>query len=114
MGFLNLFRRSPSPAATGASAAAARERLKVVLAHERTERAQPDYLPRMRRDILDVIARYVAIDEDRVRVQYQNSGTRSRLELDVELPPPAGRSAAMPEDDRGFDGSPSAAAVSRG
>ncbi len=96
MGFLSFFRRSSAvrddrPA--GSSAVAAKERLQVVLAHERTERAQPDYLPKLRRDILDVIGRYVELEEERVQVHYENKGTKSRLELDIELPIQSGRTA---------------------
>ncbi len=74
-----------------ASAASAKERLQVVLAHERGQRSQPDYLPRLRREILDVIGRYVPIEDDKIRVHYENAGTVSRLELNIEIP-----SAAIP------------------
>ena len=116
MGILNFFRRKDDRLTGGPSAAAAKERLQVVLAHERTERAQPDYLPRMRRDILDVIGRYVSIDEERVHVHYQNQGTRSRLELDIELPVPQSQSRPAPavaKGGRGF-GASASAAISRG
>ena len=81
MGILSFFRRHQQT-----SAATAKERLQVVLAHERTQRSQPDYLPRLRRDILDVIGRYVSIDDEKIRVHYENAGTTSRLELDIEIP----------------------------
>lgn len=90
MGILSLFRRGTSEPA----AAIAKERLQVVLAHERTMRSQPDYLPRLRREILDVIGRYVPIDDDHIRVHYENSGTTSRLELNIELPSVAQRAAS--------------------
>lgn len=85
MGILSFFRRR-SPVASSASAATAKDRLQLVLAHERTQRAQPDYIPRLRREILDVIGRYVPVDDDRIHVHYENSGNVSRLELDIELP----------------------------
>lgn len=84
MGILSFFRRAPQP-----EAAIAKERLQVVLAHERTQRSQPDYLPRLRREILDVIARYVPVEDENINVRYENVGTKSRLELNIELPPAA-------------------------
>lgn len=85
MGILSFFRRRARTSAP-ASAALAKDRLQVVLAHERTQRAQPDYIPRLRREILDVIGRYVPVDDDRIHVHYENAGNISRLELDIELP----------------------------
>lgn len=82
MGILTFFRRRPAEA----SADTAKERLRVVLAHERRQRSQPDYLPRLRREILDVIGRYVPIDDNSIQVHYENAGTVSRLELNIELP----------------------------
>ena len=46
------------------SAQTAKERLQILLAHERTDRSSPDYLPLLQRDILDVIKRYVRVDGD--------------------------------------------------
>ena len=89
MGILSFFRRTQPP-----TAHVAKERLQVVLAHERTQRSQPDYLPRLRREILDVIGRYAPVDDDNIRMHYENSGNTSRLELDIELPAGASRAVA--------------------
>ena len=89
MGILSFLRRTTKP-----EAAVAKERLQVVLAHERTQRSQPDYLPRLRREILEVIARYVPIDDDKIHVHYETAGTSSRLELNIELPSGAVQRAA--------------------
>ena len=69
------------------SAEAARDRLQVLLAHERAHAAQPDYLPQMHQDIVDVIRRYVDIDDQKIEVQVEHSGNMSVLEVDIELPP---------------------------
>jgi cell division topological specificity factor len=80
MGLLNLLfpeRRT--------SAVIARERLKIVLAHERASRDAPDFLPVLQRELLDVIGRYVEIRGDMIRVNVGKSGDTSLLEINVEL-----------------------------
>src|ERR1700730_10342930 len=67
------------------SAVIARERLKIVLAHERASRDAPDFLPIMQRELLDVISRYVEIRSDMIRVNLGRSGDPSLLEINVEL-----------------------------
>ncbi len=65
----------------------AKERLQIIVAHERGQRASPDYLPQLRNDILEVIRKYVEISPDQVSVQLeQKNGNLSVLELNVMLP----------------------------
>lgn len=68
------------------SAATAKERLQILLAHERTTRASPDYLPLMQREIIAVIAKYIDIDEEKVGVKLDRNGDTSILELNIEIP----------------------------
>ncbi len=68
------------------SASVAKERLQIIVAHERGQRQQPDYLPQMQQEILDVIRKYVAIDQDSVNIQLENNDHCSILELNVTLP----------------------------
>ncbi|MGH1374374.1 MAG: cell division topological specificity factor MinE [Cellvibrionaceae bacterium] len=68
------------------TASIAKERLQVIVAHERSKRNQPDYLPELQREILEVIRKYVHIDQDQVDVQLDNNGDCSILELNVTLP----------------------------
>lgn len=63
----------------------AKERLKIVLAHERASRDAPDFLPRLQKDLLTVVARYVQINEDMIRVNVGRSGDTSLLEINIEL-----------------------------
>ncbi len=70
----------------GSSASVAKERLQVIVAHERRKRNQPDYLPALQRDIMDVIKKYVDIDIDNIEVQLENQGDCAVLELNVTLP----------------------------
>ena len=68
------------------SAAAAKERLQILISHERQNRQRPDFLTDLQRDILDVVKKYVAIREDHVSVRLDRTGDASVLELNVTLP----------------------------
>jgi len=81
MSFLNYFKSSKKN-----TASIARERLQIIVAHERVKREQPDYLPQLQQEILDVIRKYVPIDQDQVQVQLDKSDNCSVLELNVTLP----------------------------
>ena len=81
MSILDLFWRRPKP-----TAPAARERLQILLAHERAGTSQPDYLPQLHRDILAAIGKYIEIDQDKISVEFENTGSVSMLEVNVELP----------------------------
>src|SRR5579862_9231478 len=67
------------------SAAIAKERLKIVLAHERAGRNAPDFLPKLQKELIDVVGRYVAIRDDMIRVNLGKSGETSLLEINIEL-----------------------------
>jgi len=82
MGILSFFRSKPARA----SASLAKERLQVLIAHERTDRNGPDYLPMLKQDILDVIKKYVPIDIDQVSVQLDSQDNCDVLELNITLP----------------------------
>ncbi|MFN4262258.1 MAG: cell division topological specificity factor MinE [Thioalkalivibrionaceae bacterium] len=90
MGIFNYFR---SGAAPRQSAKLAKERLQIIVARERVARSGPDYLPDLHRDLLEVIRRYVPIDDEAVQVRVDNDGRCDVLELNVALPDPAERSA---------------------
>src|SRR6266852_9510328 len=80
MGLLNLF-FSPHRH----SASIAKERLKIVLAHERAGRHAPDFLPRLQKELIEVVARYVEMREDMIRVNLGRSGETSLLESNIEI-----------------------------
>lgn len=81
MSFFDYFSLKKNP-----SASIAKERLQVIVAHERNKRNQPDYLPALQKDIMEVIKKYVDIDIDNVEVQLDNHGNYAVLELNVTLP----------------------------
>lgn len=74
------------PKSTLPTAEQAKERLKIVLAHERSYASAPDYLPRLQNEILQVIARYVELEQDKLTVKVENFGSTSRLEVNIDLP----------------------------
>ena len=68
------------------SAAVAKERLRIIVAQERSARGTPDYLPLMRREILEVIRKYVKVDDDAIAIQVKRDGDQEVLDLTVTLP----------------------------
>ena len=84
---MSMFRLFASRPAAPASAGIARERLQILLAHERGARGlQPDLLMRLREEILAAVSRHVALDPDKVVVRMERGENVSTLEVDVELP----------------------------
>ncbi len=67
------------------TAPAARERLQLLLAHERSS-AGPDLVSLLREEILAVIAKHVQLDSDKVQVRIDCNEHVSTLEIDVEIP----------------------------
>ena len=67
------------------SAEVARDRLQVIVAHQRREAGMPDYLPRMQRDLLEVIRRYVQVKDDAVDIQIDRDDGCEVLELNITL-----------------------------
>ena len=68
------------------SAPVARERLQILLAHERGVRGQPDLLMQLREEILAAVSRHVALDPDKVIFRMERGRHVSTLEVDIELP----------------------------
>jgi cell division topological specificity factor len=68
------------------SAAVAKERLQIVLAHERAGRTGPDFLPDLQRDLLRVVQKYVEARDDAIEVRLGKNANASVLEINIELP----------------------------
>ena len=79
---------------TEQTAVAAKERLQIVLAHERIGRVREDFLPKLQQELVAVVARYVAIDPAKVNVNLDRGGDMSTLAIEIELPGPKGVKAA--------------------
>jgi cell division topological specificity factor len=67
------------------SAVIAKDRLKIVLAHERASRDAPEFLPALQKELLAVVGRYVEIRDDTLRVNVGKSAETSLLEINVEI-----------------------------
>ncbi len=68
------------------SAPVARERLQVMLAHERGLAGGADLAAILQKEILEVIAKHIPIDRDRVVVKLDRGDQVSTLEIDIEMP----------------------------
>ena len=79
MNLLNLFARK-------SSAPVARERLQLLLAHERSMVGQSDLIAILREEILAVIAKHVRLEPDKVQVRMERGESVSTLEVEVEVP----------------------------
>lgn len=71
------------------TASLAKERLQIIISHERHQRSAPDYLPKLQEEILAVIAKYVPIDREKVNVHLDRVGDHAVLELNITMPEPA-------------------------
>ena len=81
MDLLSIFRRRPP------SANIAKERLRIIVAHERSGRgSSPDYLPMLQRELLEVIRKYVNVEVDAVKVDVVKDGEHDVLDISVALP----------------------------
>ena len=79
MSIIDFFRSRKKPS----TASIAKERLQIIVAHERGRTDEPDYLPDLQKDLVEVIRKYVQIDNDQVQVALDNQGDCSILELNI-------------------------------
>lgn len=89
MSWLNFFRKQRETTGN-TTAATAKDRLQVIISHERVSRTKEDFLPKLQQELVQVVARYVAIDPEKVQVNLERGGDFSTLAIDIELPGPAG------------------------
>lgn len=73
------------------SAPVARDRLQILLAHERSAGSDSNLINRLQEEILQVIAKHMAIDRDKVIVKLDRGKAMSTLEIDIEMPSFGGR-----------------------
>jgi cell division topological specificity factor len=78
MSLFDLFRRGSAPIA--------RERLQILLSHERVACSYPDLLATLREEILAVIGRHVSFEPDKVQVKMDRGKSVSTLAVDIEIP----------------------------
>jgi cell division topological specificity factor len=70
------------------TASVAKERLQIILAHERNGRSadEPDYLPALQRELMAVISKYIKINQEDIKVQLERQDNLDVLEVKIELP----------------------------
>ena len=76
------------------SAPAARERLQVLLAHERASAGDSDLVNKLRDEILRAISKHMQIDDEKVSIKMERGSQVSTLAVDIEIPFDAGKKAA--------------------
>ncbi|MDV6343945.1 cell division topological specificity factor MinE [Nitrosomonas sp. Is37] len=81
MSLLDYFRSSKSK-----TASVAKERLQILVAHERYYRNKPSYLPQLQEELLAVIRKYVKVDQDAISVKFEQDENQETLELNIVLP----------------------------
>ncbi|MGH6735702.1 MAG: cell division topological specificity factor MinE [Methyloceanibacter sp.] len=68
------------------TASVARERLQILLTHERGAEGQSDLIPLLREEVLAAVAKHVPVDVDKVQVKIERGKAVSLLEIDIEIP----------------------------
>ena len=81
MSFLSFFRSQKKTSAT-----VAKDRLQLILINERSTGDTPDYLPRLRKELIEVISRYVKIDPNDIQVNLDRQDAMEILEVKIEMP----------------------------
>lgn len=80
MGIFSYFRSKKS------SAAVAKSRLQIIVAHERAQNSSCEYLPRLRQELLLVVRKYVPVELEDIQVDINRDGDCEVLEFNVTLP----------------------------
>lgn len=75
-----LFNKQPK------SAVAAKERLQIIIAHERNDRNGPDFLPALRQELIAVISKYTKVSQDDIKISLDRQGNLEVLDVNVVLP----------------------------
>jgi cell division topological specificity factor len=84
------------------SAPVARERLQILLAHERNGGCSSDLIAVLHKEVLQAISKHVHVDPDKVDVKMHRREAMSLLEIDIKIDTPSKGVAAMVKKDDGF------------
>jgi cell division topological specificity factor len=66
----------------------AKERLQILVSHQKTKNSNLDFIPQLKQELINVISKYVSIDIEQVQVQLQQNDSCSILELNITLNEP--------------------------
>ena len=89
MNLFKLFRRGSAPVA--------RERLQIILSHERVACGRPDLLGILREEIIAVIGRHASFEPDKVQIKMDRGKSVSTLAVDIEIPNPDRMLGVIPQ-----------------
>ena len=81
MGLLDYFRGSRQ-----STAAIAKERLQLIIAHERADNSPPHFLPSLQKELVAVISKYVKVSDQDIKVNLEKQGNLEVLEVNIVLP----------------------------
>ncbi|MFZ0495206.1 MAG: cell division topological specificity factor MinE [Methylocella sp.] len=95
MKLIDFFKR-PRTAPQPRTAPVARERLQILLAHERAVCGKSDLIAILREEIMAVIAKHFPVDLDGINVKMERGEVVSTLEVEVEIPTPMCPSFPLP------------------
>ena len=73
------------------TASLAKERLQILVAHERVSKNQPSYLPALQEELLSVVRKYVNVDQDAIFINFEQDDHQETLELNILLPEDPGQ-----------------------
>lgn len=68
------------------SASVAKERLQILVSHERLDEKTAEFMPKLRAELITVINKYMHVSDDQINVNLQRQGNHSTLELNVVMP----------------------------
>ncbi|HFB8387702.1 TPA: cell division topological specificity factor MinE [Neisseria gonorrhoeae] len=69
------------------TATVARDRLQIIIAQERAQEGQtPDYLPTLRKELMEVLSKYVNVSLDNIRISQEKQDGMDVFELNITLP----------------------------
>lgn len=68
------------------SAQLAKERLQIIINHERSQTDAYDFLPELRKELLAVMSKYIKVDEDHLNICARKDGNQSTIEMNVVVP----------------------------
>lgn len=68
------------------TACLAKERLQIIISHERANNTAPDFLPQLKKELIAVIGKYVSIQEDQINIQMKRQDNHSTIEMNFVMP----------------------------
>lgn len=74
------------------SASVAKERLQILVAHERASQNQPSYLPKLQKELLEVVKKYVNVNMEDISINFEQDDDQEVLELNIILPDESAKS----------------------